>query len=135
MRVQQQLIGALMTSPQWAHGAYILTYDESGGFFDHVAPRRLDAFGLGFRVPAWVISPLAKRSYLAPALHEHTAILKLIERVFGLKTLASVNHRFDRATPRGADYEAASKGAASGPPAPPRDRLGAIGDLTDCFAV
>ncbi len=134
MSLQQRLIGALMSSPQWPRAAYVLTYDESGGFFDHVAPPQLDAFGLGFRVPTWIVSPLAKRSYLAPPLYEHTSILKLIQRVFGLPTLASVNHRFDRGTPGGSDYEA-SNGASSGPPAPPRDRLKAVGDLTDCFAV
>jgi phospholipase C len=134
MQLQQRLIGALMTSPQWPRAAYVLTYDENGGFFDHVAPPQLDAFGLGFRVPTWVISPLAKRSYLSPTLHEHASILKLIERVFGLKTLASVNRRFDKRTPGGANYEAAN-GAAFGPPAPPRDGIRKVGDLTDCFAV
>jgi phospholipase C len=52
--------------------------------------------------------------------------------VFGLPTLASMNHRFDDRTPGGADNEAAA-GAAYGPPAPPRDGLPWIGDLTECF--
>jgi phospholipase C len=132
MSLQQQLIEALMASPQWPRSAYILTYDESGGFFDHVKPPQLDAYGLGFRVPTWVISPLAKPAHLETTVYEHSSILKLIERNFGLPTLASVNHQFDRSTPSGTNYEAAA-GAAAGPPARPRDRLTAIGDLTSCF--
>ncbi|MEA2630799.1 MAG: hypothetical protein QOE66_1018 [Chloroflexota bacterium] len=133
MQLQETLIGALMGSPQWPRSAYILTYDEAGGFFDHVAPQQLDAFGLGFRGPTWVVSPFAKPRHLEPKLYEHGSILKLIETVFGLPTLASVNHRFDRATPGGSNYEAA-RGAASGPPAPPRDGQKAIGNLMECFA-
>jgi phospholipase C len=133
MSIQQRLIEALRSSPQWQRSAYVLTYDQSGGFFDHVAPPQLDAFGLGFRVPTWIISPLAKCAHLEPALYEHASILKLIERVFGLPTLASVNRRFDRATPVGPDYEAVT-GRRAGPPAPPRDGLTAIGDLGECFA-
>jgi phospholipase C len=132
MTMQQQLIEALQASPQWQRAAYILTYDESGGFFDHVRPTRLDAYGLGFRVPTWVISPLAKRAHLDRTLHEHSSGLKLIERVFGLPTLASVNHLFDRSTPGGSDNEAA-RGGAKGPHARPRDRIDRIGDLTHCF--
>ena len=134
MGLQQQLIGALMSSPQWPRSAYVLTYDESGGFFEHVPPRQLDAYGLGPRVPTWVISPLARPRHLEPTLYEHSSILKLIERVFGLPTLASVNHQFDRSTPGGKNNEAAG-GAPTGPPARPRDRLTAIGDLSECFTV
>ena len=60
-------------------------------------------------------------------------MLKFIERIFGLPTLASVNHRFDTATPVGGNYQAAAPGATSGPPAPPRDDNEAIGDLFECF--
>ncbi|MEA2630942.1 MAG: hypothetical protein QOE66_1161 [Chloroflexota bacterium] len=132
MSLQQQLIQALMGGPQWPRSAYILTYDEPGGFFDHVPPQQLDAFGLGFRVPTWVISPFAKPHHLEPKLYEHASILKLIETVFGLPTLASVNHRFDSATPGGGNYEAAGA-AASGPPARPRDGIKAIGNMLECF--
>jgi phospholipase C len=65
-------------------------------------------------------------------LYEHTSTLKLIERVFGLPTLASVNHAFDTSTPVGPNYEAAS--GLAGPPAPPRDGLSEVGDLMECFA-
>lgn len=132
MRLQQRMITALMRSPQWQSSAYILTYDESGGFFDHVPPPEVDAFGLGIRVPTWVISPWSKPGHLEPTVYEHGSVLKFIETAFGLPTLASINHKFDDNTPGGPNNEA-SAGAATGPPAPPRDRIQWIGDLTECF--
>jgi phospholipase C len=132
MGIQRELITALQQSSAWAAAAYILTYDESGGFFDHVPPPKLDAYGLGIRVPTWVISPFAKPGHIEPALYEHASVLKFIEAVFGLPTLASINHRFDSSTPGGPDNEA-SAGQPFGPPAPPRDGLSSIGSLLECF--
>jgi phospholipase C len=57
MGLQQELITAVRESPLWLSSAYLLTYDEHGGFFEHVAPPQIDAFGLSVRVPLWVISP------------------------------------------------------------------------------
>jgi phospholipase C len=133
MGLQQELITALRKSAAWASSAYIHTYDEGGGFFDHVPPPQVDAFGLGIRVPTWVISPFALPRHLEPALYEHTSILKFIEAVFGLPTLASINHKFDHSTPGGRDYEAAGA-QSNGPPAPPRDGMARIGNLMECFA-
>jgi phospholipase C len=133
MGIQEQLITALRDSSAWDSSAYILTYDEHGGYFDHVAPPTLDAYGAGVRVPTWVISPYAKPSHLEGTRYDHVSTLKFIERVFDLPTLASVNHRFDVSTPGGPNNEAA-KGAETGPPAPPRDGLGSIGDLMECFS-
>jgi phospholipase C len=130
--LQRNLIAALMESQYWSSSAYIFTYDEAGGFFDHVVPPVLDAYGAGIRVPTWVISPYAKPSHLEPTLYEHSSILKFIERVFGLPTVASINHSFDRQTPGGTNNQAAN-GAAFGPPAPPRDARTDIGDLFECF--
>ena len=132
MGIQHELISALQHSSAWPGAAYILTYDESGGYFDHVAPLQLDAYGLGMRVPTWVISPFAKPGHLEPALYDHASALKFIEAVFGLPTLASVNHRFDSSTPGGPNNEA-SNGQATGPKAPPRDGMSAIGNLLECF--
>jgi phospholipase C len=131
MRRQQQLIEALRRSPQYSRAAYLLTYDEHGGFFDHVAPPQIDAYGLGLRVPLWVISPLLRRRGVVATRRpaEHVSTLKLIERLHGLPTLASRNHAFDRGTPIGPGHD------AFGAPAPPRDGLGAISDLTDLFAL
>jgi len=135
MNIQAELITALQESSAWDRSAFLLTYDEHGGFFDHVAPTQVDAFGLGIRVPMWVISPHAKRGHLEPTVYEHTSTLKFIERLFDLPTLASVNHLFDVATPVGSNYQAAANGATAGPPAPPRDANAQIGDLFECFDV
>jgi phospholipase C len=130
MRLQQQMITALRRSPLWERSAFLLTYDEHGGFFDHVAPPQVDAYGLGIRVPLWVISPLARRRGVVtshkPA--EHASTLKLIERLHHLPTLASRNHTFDLTTPTSTTGH-----ATNGAPAPPRDGLDSISDLYDLF--
>ena len=130
--LQNQLIGALKTSPYWASSAYFLTYDEGGGIFDHVPPPVFDAYGAGIRVPAWVISPYAKKGHLEPTQYEHASLLKFVERVFNLPTLASQNHEFDTQTPGGPNNQAAD-GQPVGPPAPPRDGRSDIGDMMQCF--
>ena len=132
MGIQEELVTALRASSAWDTSAYVITYDEHGGYFDHVPPLQVDAFGLGIRVPTWVISPFAKPGHIEATRYDHVSTLKFIETVFELPTLASANHLFDSSTPGGANYEAAN-GAAIGPPAPPRDALEEIGDLTECF--
>jgi phospholipase C len=132
MGIQQELITALMNSSQWGSSAYILTYDEHGGYFDHVAPPVFDAYGAGVRVPTWVISPYARPGHLEATQYEHSSILKFIETVFGLPTLASINHQFDTSTPGGPNNQAAN-GQTSGPPAPPRDGRADVGNLMECF--
>jgi len=131
MRRQQLAIGALRGSPLYPRSAFLLTYDEHGGFFDHVAPPQLDAFGLGMRVPLWLISPMLRRRGVVATRRpaEHVSTLKLIERLHGLPTLASRNHAFDHATPIGPGYD------ADGAPAAPRDGLSTISDLTDLFEL
>src|SRR6266702_1407317 len=94
-----RVIKALMNSNLWTSSVLFFTYDEGGGFFDHVAPPQVDAYGMGLRVPMLVISPWAKRGYVSGQLYEHASILKFIERRFGLPSLASVNHQFDTSTP------------------------------------
>jgi len=128
MGIVQELVDGLRNSSSFASSAYIHTYDEAGGYFDHVAPPQLDAYGLGIRVPTWVISPFAKPGHLEPTVYEHTSTLKFIEAVFNLPTLASANHMFDAGTPTGGNYQ------AGGAPAPPRDNLASIGSLMECFA-
>jgi phospholipase C len=126
-----QVINALIASRLWKSSALFFTYDEGGGYFDHVPPPQVDAYGLGFRVPAFVISPWAKRGYISGQLYEHSSILKFIERRFGLPSLASMNHQFDLSTP-GANNEAAN-GRPRGPAAPPRDGLRKLGDFYEAF--
>lgn len=58
-------INGLINSRLWTRSAFFLTYDEGGGYFDHVPPPQLDAYGPGMRVPTFVISPWAKRGYLS----------------------------------------------------------------------
>jgi len=128
---QATFINALAKSSYWKTSAYILTYDEGGGFFDHVVPPVFDAYGAGIRVPTWVISPWAKPGHLSTVLSEHGSILKFVEAIFGLPALASINHQFDVQTP-GANNDAAN-GQQFGPPAPPRDGRSDIGNLMDCF--
>ncbi len=125
------VINALMQSSLWTSSALFFTYDEGGGFFDHVAPPKVDAYGMGFRVPMLVVSPWARRGYISSQLYEHSSVLKFIERRFGLPALASVNHQFDVSTP-GTNNDAAN-GAPTGPAAPPRDALPQIGDFYEAF--
>jgi len=83
-------------------------------------------------VRALVASPYARRGHLEAALYEHSSALKFLEAVFGLPTLASLNHAFDTATPT-ANNQAVPPGATAGPPAPPRDGRADIGALLECF--
>src|SRR5204863_8231278 len=77
------VINALLRSPSWKSAALVLTYDEHGGFFDHVAPPKPPEGGaepfdpLGLRVPTLVVSPFAPRMVVSEPL-EHTSILKTI---------------------------------------------------------
>ena len=128
MGFQQQIITTLQRSPHWGKSAFLLTYDEHGGFFDHVAPPQVDAYGLGVRVPLWVVSPHARRGVVTSAKPaDHVSTLKFIERLWGLPTLASRNHTFDSSTPTGSNYN------TGGAPAPPRDGLDSLSDLFDLF--
>ena len=126
-----EVINALMASKLWQSSALFFTYDEGGGFFDHVPPQQVDAYGMGFRVPMLVVSPWARRGYVSGQLYEHSSVLKFIERRFGLPSLASVNHQFDTSTP-GTNNDAAN-GKPRGPAAPPRDGLARIGDFYEAF--
>src|SRR5260221_1741456 len=86
---------------------------------------------MGMRVPTLIISPWVRRGRVSGQLYEHSSLLKFIERRFGLPTLASVNHLFDRSTP-GTNNDAAQS-QPFGPPAPPRDGLAQIGDFYNEF--
>jgi len=82
------LLYRLATSPMFGSMAIILTYDENGGFWDHVPPPRVDRWGPGARVPAIVISPFAKRGFVDHTLYDTTSIMRLIERRYGLAPVA-----------------------------------------------
>jgi len=82
------VVERIRASRLWASTAIIVTYDEYGGFWDHVAPPTGDRWGPGVRVPAIVISPFARRGYVDHGLYDTTSIIKLITRRFGLEPLA-----------------------------------------------
>src|SRR5581483_9481486 len=76
------LINTLMRSPDWKSTAIFLTWDDWGGFYDHVRPPRVDANGYGLRVPGLVISPYAKRGYVDHQTLSFDAYAKFIEDDF-----------------------------------------------------
>ena len=76
------VINAIMRSPDWSSTAIFLSWDDWGGFYDHVAPPKVDANGYGLRVPGLVISPYAKRGYIDHQMLSHDAYLKFIEDDF-----------------------------------------------------
>ena len=80
-------INSLAAGPQWRDSALVLSYDENGGFYDHLPPPQVDELGLGFRVPAIVASPYARPGHVSAAQYEHCSTLALIERTFGLRPL------------------------------------------------
>ena len=83
------LLEALMLSAQWERSAFILTWDEWGGWADHVAPPQVDEDGYGMRVPGLIVSPYAKRGYVDSTLYDHTSVLATIEWLFDVEPLSS----------------------------------------------
>jgi phospholipase C len=80
------LIQSIVASSLWSDTVVIVTYDENGGFWDHVAPPTTDKWGPGTRVPAIVFSPFAKGG-VDKTVYDTTAILKLIEKRWSLQSL------------------------------------------------
>jgi acid phosphatase len=91
------LLAHIRKSPVWAKTAVIVTYDENGGWWDHVPPPRGegwgDRWGPGTRVPAIVVSPYARRGYVDSTSYDTTSIIKLLTRRFGLEPLPGVRAR------------------------------------------
>jgi phospholipase C len=87
------VVNAIMTSPMWPTTAIFITWDEWGGFYDHVPPPRVDRFGLGIRVPLLVISPYALAGHVDRTLGEHTSILRFVEANWGLPALTGRDRR------------------------------------------
>ncbi|HZB90017.1 MAG TPA: acid phosphatase [Stellaceae bacterium] len=88
-----EIIAHLQKSPQWAHMLVIVTYDENGGLWDHVAPPKADRWGPGSRIPAIIISPYAKHGYVDHTQYDTTSILRFITERFSLPMLPGLRVR------------------------------------------
>jgi phospholipase C len=87
------VVRALEESPQWRRSLLVITYDEHGGFYDHVAPpaapeRHAEFRQLGFRVPALVVGPSVRRGAVVSTPFDHTSILATLRTRFGIETLS-----------------------------------------------
>lgn len=159
-RYASGLINALMGSPNWKDSAMIFTYDEAGGYYDHVSPQPAtppdspssptylpidlqagdvcDGNGqlgtgtcnfahTGYRVPLIIISPFAKKNYVSHTVYDYTAILKLIEKRFGV---AALTNR-DAAQPdMSTDFFDFANVPWATPPSPPAQNVGGPCTLT-----
>ncbi|HVN92116.1 MAG TPA: alkaline phosphatase family protein [Terracidiphilus sp.] len=136
----ESLVNGLMQSPYWKSSVFILTFDENGGLYDHVAPQpavspdgikpvdllpgdicttssgpTCDFVYTGYRVPLLVISPFAKKNYVDHTVADTTAILKLIETRFGLPALT----KRDAAQPDMTEFFNFASPPWMTPPSPP----------------
>jgi phospholipase C len=84
-----QQINAIMQGPAWPTTAIVLTWDDFGGFYDHLPPPTVDQYGLGPRVPLIVISPYVKERSVSHTVYELTSVLQFIETRFKVKALTS----------------------------------------------
>ncbi len=95
------LVVKLQASPQWNNMVIVITYDEFGGVWDHVAPPKGDLLGPGTRIPAIIVSPLAKKGTVDHTQYDTASILRLITRRFGLDTLPGLATRDSALTAAG----------------------------------
>ena len=96
-----RIVRTLQASPQWQNMVVVITVDENGGWYDHVAPPKGDRWGPGTRVPALVISPFARKGTVDHTVYDTASILRLITRVFGLEKLDGLKMRDDAMVARG----------------------------------
>ena len=92
-------VNAIMNSPAWNSTVIFISWDDFGGFYDHVPPPQLDALGLGPRVPLLIVSPFVKSGFIEHQQLEFASVVKFIEEIFGLPFLtardANSNDIFD----------------------------------------
>ncbi|MBI3660446.1 alkaline phosphatase family protein [Candidatus Acetothermia bacterium] len=84
-----QQLNALMQGPDWNSTAVFITWDDFGGFYDHVPPPKVDNFGFGPRVPLLIISPYAKKGYISHTQYEFSSLLKFAEARHHLQPLTA----------------------------------------------
>jgi phospholipase C len=82
------IVNAIGNSSYWANTAIIITWDDWGGWYDHVAPPIINSYQYGFRVPLIVVSPYAKAAYVSHQVNDFGSVLKFAEEVFGLPNVA-----------------------------------------------
>ena len=87
------LVAKLQASPQYKNMVIVITYDEFGGAWDHVAPPKGDKIGPGTRIPAIIVSPFAKKGTVDHTQYDTASILRLITRTFGLTSLPGLTSR------------------------------------------
>jgi len=90
-----EVVNAIGKSSYWKSTAIFVTWDDWGGWYDHVKPQQYNSYELGFRVPLIVISPYAKTGYVSHKQHEFGSILKFVEETFGLGSLGTTDQRAD----------------------------------------
>jgi phospholipase C len=87
------IVNAIGESAYWKSTAIVIVWDDWGGLYDNAKPPQLDYGGLGFRVPAIIVSPYAKPGYISPTEYEFGSILKYIENNWELGTLKRTDQR------------------------------------------
>ncbi len=88
-----EVVNAIMESPMWEDTAIFITWDDWGGFYDHVPPKQVDRYGFGIRVPMILISPYAKQGFIDQRLGEFSSVLRFIEDNWGLTQLTMRDRR------------------------------------------
>jgi acid phosphatase len=89
------VIDALRASPQWEKMLIVITFDENGGWWDHVAPPKGDRWGPGTRIPAVIVSPHAKKGTVDHTIYDTGSIARFLTRRFGLEKLEGLKMRED----------------------------------------
>ncbi|HXM19179.1 MAG TPA: alkaline phosphatase family protein [Candidatus Tumulicola sp.] len=89
------IVNAVGNSAYWNNTAIFITWDDWGGWFDHVTPQIFNSYELGFRVPLIVVSPYAKPGYVSHVQHEYGSILKFTEETFGAASIGYTDARAD----------------------------------------
>jgi phospholipase C len=120
----RSLITELMRSEYWHKAAFMWTYDDWGGWYDHVPPPQVDEYGYGFRAPALIVSPYAKQGHIDSTVTDFTSILRFIEDNWGLPSMAerdakanSIVGAFDfNQEPRAPKFISAERGVKEKPP-------------------
>jgi len=126
----RSLLAQLMRSSAWRSSAFLWSYDDWGGWYDHVRPPQVDQYGYGFRVPALLVSAYARRGWVDHTTLDFTSALKFIEHNWNLEPLASrdraANTFLSAFDFTGPPRPAVLVGAERHPIAPKRARAGAV---------